>query len=491
MGLSSDIIIVGSGVIGCSIARELSRFQADIIVLEKANDVCDGASKANSGIVHAGYDALSGSLKARYNVRGASLFPTLCKKLNVPYHQCGALVVGFTAEDRSTLRQLLERGQKNGVQGLSILDTEQMLSLEPNLNPEAECALSVPTSAIVSPYELSYALADDAALNGVHFELNETVSDVRKEKDGTFIVQTDHRVFTSRVFINAAGSGSAEIHNRLSPDRKKIIHRKGEYYLLDRQKPLPFSHTVFQCPTIMGKGVLLSPTVHGNLIIGPNAEDIEDPDDKSTTGPGLDYVIEKARKTWPSLSVRTNITNFGGIRAHLEGGDFMVGPVPGCAGAFEAMGIESPGLSSAPAIALELCGMVAEHLSLEAKDRIVPLSEHEKPFSEMTAEEKETAVRRDPQYGNIICRCETVTEAEIRSAIRRPVGASTIDGVKRRVRAGMGRCQGGFCLPRVAAIIAEEKGIPLTEVKKGNGDSYILSDTIEHCLQERKGVDLG
>ncbi len=486
MEYKTDLLIIGGGVIGCAAARELSRYRAGIILLEGAGDVAEGASKANSGIVHAGYDAVPGSLKAFYNVAGANAMPRLCEELGVPYKQCGALVIGFTEEDRASLRELLDRGIQNGVPGLKIIEREEILSLEPRMNPEVLCALLVPTSGIVSPYELTFALADDAALNGVAFRMNAPVQEIKKEKDGSFRVLSGQDVYLCRAVINCAGASSAMLHNMLSDTKLSITHRRGQYYLLDRPAELPFERTIFQCPSKMGKGVLVSPTVHGNVLLGPSAEDIPDPLDTSTTQEGLDFVMEKVRLTWPGVSTRTNITNFSGIRAHEAGGDFVVGPVAGCDGAWEAAGIESPGLSSAPAIGKALAEMISAALKLEKKESITDYVRPAKPFREMTPEEQSEAVLSNPLYGNIICRCEVVTEAEIIAAIRRPVGARSIDAVKRRTRAGMGRCQGGFCSPRVAAIISEETGIPMLDITKNGGESYLLTGTLSREAERSK-----
>lgn len=489
MKKTADILIIGSGITGCSAARELSRYQASVIVLDRESDLAEGATKANSGIVHAGYDAVPGSKKAFYNVRGAAMYPELCAALGVPYANNGALVIAFDEGDRQTLEKLKERGENNGVSGLEILEKDTLLALEPALNPEVLCALSVPTSAIVSPYEMAFALADDAALNGTEFCFNEEVASVRRLEDGSFQVLTGSGEYRCRVLLNCAGASGAELHNQLSPRKLRIINRRGQYYLLDRAVRQPFSRTVFQCPSVMGKGVLVSPTVHGNLLLGPTAEDIEDPLDTSTTANGLSEVLKKAARTWPDVSVRSNITNFSGIRAHLESDDFIVGPCEGVPGYFEAIGIESPGLSSAPAIGADLARMISSFLGLPEKERLISYELPPRPFHEMSDEERELAIGRDPEYGNIICRCEVVTEAEIRRAIRRPVGARSVDGVKRRTRAGMGRCQGGFCLPRVAAIISEETGIPLLEVTKNGGKSLLLSDTVESFLKGDPGHD--
>lgn len=489
MKTTADILIIGSGITGCSVARLLSGFNASVIVLEKENDLAEGATKANSGIIHAGYDAVPGSLKALYNVRGASMYPDLCASLGLPYQQCGALVIALDEADRMTIDNLRLRGEKNGVRGLEILDRNSVLALEPSLNPQVVCALHVPTSAIVSPYETAFALADHAALNGVSFHFNETVLSLSRQSDGMFCVQTSVRNYTCRAVVNCAGAYGAEIHNQISDNKLEMIHRRGQYYLLDHSAVPPFSRTVFQCPSAMGKGVLVSPTVHGNTLLGPTAEDIGDPLDTSTTAEGLSEVLRKAVLTWPGLSVRSNITNFSGVRAHLSADDFIIGRCDACPHYYEAIGIESPGLSSAPAIAEDLSEMISEDLRLSAKKSIVPYVLPPIPFSSMNEAQKAMAVARDPSYGNIICRCETVTEAEIRAAIRRPVGARTVDGVKRRTRAGMGRCQGGFCMPRVAAIIAEETGIPLLEVRKDGINSMLLSGTVESFLKGEKGYE--
>ena len=486
MNHKSDVLIIGAGITGCAVAQKLSRFQASVTVLEGAGDVAEGATKANSGIIHAGYDAVPGTLKAKYNVRGAALYPSLCKSLGIPFKRCGALVIGLDEADRNTVAALMQRGERNGVSGLEILDRKSALSLEPNLNPQVVCALNVPSSGIVSPYEAAFALADDAAINGTEFVFDTPVLSVSKQKDH-FEVITPAGKYECSVLVNCAGASGADIHNMLSNEKIEMVHRRGQYYLLDRSSDQPFSRTIFQCPSVMGKGVLVSPTVHGNLIIGPTAEDISDPLDTATTSEGLSDVIRKAVYIWPDLSIRTNITNFSGVRAHLTMHDFVVGPVAGCPGGFEAVGIESPGLSAAPAVAEDLCIMISDYLSLKRKSLTIPFPVPPRAFHDMSEDQRAAAVQSDPAYGNIICRCEVVTEAEIRHAIRRPVGARSVDGVKRRTRAGMGRCQGGFCMPRVADIIAEETGIPLDKITKNGGNSFLLSGTVDSFLKE--GMD--
>lgn len=480
----SEFLLIGAGVTGCALARVLSRYQAQVTVIDRGADVAEGASKANSGIVHAGFDAHPGTMKARLNVEGATMYPALCQELGVPYGQPGALVIGFDEDDRKTLENLVRQGVENGVPGVRLIQREEILAMEPNTNPDVLCALYAPTSGLTSPYELTFALADHAALNGVQFRMNEEVTNLWQDETGLWHVQATSGEYTCKVVINCAGVGSAAIHNMMSDDKRHIINRRGQYYLMDRVTPLPFTMTMFQCPTKMGKGVLVSPTVHGNILLGPSAEDIPDAQDVSTTAEGLAFVLEKSRLTWPAASPRGTITNFSGIRAHEAKGDFIIGAVSGRTNAYETVGIESPGLSSAPAIAEMLGKQIAQEQGLAMKADYKPAKPLPKPFHAMTNVERAAAVAADPLYGKLVCRCEMVTEAEIRAAIRRPVGATTIDGVKRRTRAGMGRCQGGFCSPRVAEILAEELDIPMTEVTKCGGRSHLLTGTIQDAMKE-------
>lgn len=475
--MDKDIIIIGGGVVGCAVARLLSRYEADVAVLEGGSDVAEGASKANSGIVHAGFDAKPGSLKAKLNVEGAQMYPQLCAEVNAPYSRPGAMVLAFTEAERPTVQKLYDQGIQNGVPEVRIIEREEILSLEPNVNPDVVCALYVPTSGLTSPYELTCALADHAAVNGVKFHLDTMVQQIVPQQDG-YLLKTNQGDMTAKIIINCAGVNSAKLHNMLSDQPLHIIPRKGEYYLLDHTKPLQFGMTMFQCPTEMGKGVLVSPTVHGNLLIGPSATDVEDGTAVETTAEGLKLVSDAARKTWPKENLRTVITTFAGMRAHEDKGDFVIGAVEGRKGAYETVGIESPGLSAAPAIAKMLVKQIADENGLTEKKEWLPAPKREKPFYDMTLEERVEVVKRDPEYGTLVCRCEQVTEAEIRAAIRRPVGARTIDAVKRRTRAGMGRCQGGFCSPRVLEILSEELHIDPTQVTKCGGESRLLVGTI-------------
>jgi len=482
-----DAIIIGAGVVGCAVAQHLAKYNGKFAVIDRMEDVADGASKANSGIVHAGFDAHPGTEKARLNVKGAQMYPELAKSMGVPYSQPGALVLAFSEADRPTIVTLMEQSVANGVPGCRILEHDEILAMEPNTNPEVVCALYAPTSGLVSPYEMTCALADSAAENGTDFILANPVLEVAPTADGNWMVITEHDEYKTRAIINCAGMGSGVLHNMISTRRVRLIARRGQYYLLDHTTDIPFQMTMFQCPTKMGKGVLVSPTTHGNTLLGPTAEDIENNCDTATTAEGLADILKAVKLTWPAMNTRNTITTFSGIRAHEENGDFVVGKTEGAAqGAFEAVGVESPGLSSAPAIGQELGDTVAEYLGLGLKADWKAPTPIPKSFRNMTNEERAEAYAKDPEYGALVCRCEQVTEAEIRAAIRRPVGARSIDAVKRRTRAGMGRCQGGFCSPRVLEILCEETGMNPTEVTKCGGNSRLLVGTIHQIAKEAR-----
>ena len=483
--MKTDVVIIGGGIVGCAVARLLSAYEGSVTLLERGADVAEGASKANSGIVHAGFDAKTGSLKARLNVRGSEMYEELSREIGAPYAQPGAFVLAFDEAGQKTLEKLLTQGCENGVKGLEILDRETILSLEPNLNPEVLSALHAPTSGLTSPYETTFALADHAAVNGVAFHLNTEVSDIQKQDDG-FLLKTNQGDWHAKILVNCAGLDSARLHNQLSENTLTIIPRKGEYYLLDHEQPLLFTRTMFQTPTKMGKGILVSPTVHGNTLMGPTAQDIEDGLDVSTTADALTLAREAAKLTWPELNLRGVITTFAGVRSHEANDDFVIGGIPGAPGAYEATGIESPGLTAAPAIAEWLCDAIISEQGLVKKAKWKPAPARQKPFCSMTLEERMQAVKEDSDYGSIVCRCEEVTEAEIRESIHRPIGATNIDGVKRRTRAGMGRCQGGFCSPRVLEILAEELHVSPLEVTKNGGKSVLLVDTIENAIQKEE-----
>lgn len=474
MNQSFDIIIIGAGVTGCATARDLSRFEAKILVLEKEEDVCCGTSKANSGIIHAGYDAKPGSLKAKMNVRGNELMTGLAEELDIPFKRIGSLVVCTDESQREGIEDLYAQGIANGVQDLKILSGEEVRLIEPNISDDVICALYAPSAGIICPFRLNIALAECAEQNGVEFRFNTLVKDISSSDEG-FTLNTSQGVFNSKVLINAAGCHADEFHNQVSSEKIHITPRRGDYILLDRSCDGFVRHVVFPQPTKMGKGILVTPTVHGNVLIGPTAIDTDNKDEAPLTADGISKVIEGAAKNLRNTPVRQVITGFSGLRAHEDGGEFILGETKDCPGFFDCAGIESPGLTACPAIGEYMAGLVSEKLELRNKDSWNGICHDiRKPF-ELPSEEREKLIRDFPEYGRIICRCETITEGEIIDSIRRPLGARSLDGVKRRTRAGMGRCQGGFCSPRVMEIISRETGIPLDNVTKSGGDSRILN----------------
>ena len=474
-----DAVIVGGGAVGCAVARWLSRYRLRICLVERGEDVCVGTSKANSAICHAGFDAPVGSAKARFNVEGSRMMEELSQQLDFPYRRCGALVLCFDEADIPRLEELKSRGECNGVEGLVVLNREALRRQEPRVAPEAVAALYAPTSAIICPFGMTIALAENAAANGCDFRFNTEVWYIRRE-DGHFLLETSQGVLESRVVIAAAGVHGDTLHNQLCETKLTIVPRRGEYCLLDRRDGELVQHTIFQLPSAMGKGVLVSPTVHGNLLVGPTAEDQTDRDCTATTATGLRRVTETAARSVPNLPMRDVITSFAGLRAHLVDGDddFIVGE--SADGFFEAVGIESPGLSSAPAIGQYLAELAAEKLGAAEKDDFLPERQDIPRPREMDLAARQALIEKDPAYASVVCRCEQITEGEIREAIRR--GARSLDGVKRRVRAGMGRCQGGFCTPRVLELLHEELGIPMTELTKSGGDSRLLAGRTKEVL---------
>lgn len=466
-----DIVIIGAGVSGCAIARELARYRANILVVEKEEDVCCGTTKANSAIVHAGYDAAAGSLMAKLNVEGSQRMPSLAKELDFAYKQIGSLVACMSEADRPALEALYENGVKNGVQGLRIVEQAELRELEPNIADEAVAALYAPTGAIVCPFDLTFALAENAAKNGVQFRFDTPVQRVAPIEGG-WQLETGGESITARVVVNAAGVHADTFHNQVSGEAMRIIPRRGDYFLLDRAAGSHVKHTVFQLPGKQGKGVLVSPTVHGNVIVGPTAIDQESLDSTATTAAGLDEVRRKSGIAVKNLPLRQVITSFAGLRAHEVRHEFFIGEA--APGFVDCAGIESPGLSSSPAIGRMVSEIVRDILHLEQKPDFDPTRKGILKPGELSFEERTALVKAQPAYGTVICRCETVTEGEILDAIHRTPGARSLDGVKRRTRAGMGRCQAGFCSPRVMEILARELGIPQSEITKSGGASGLI-----------------
>lgn len=468
-----DVAVVGAGVAGTLISRELSKYDIRVALLEKCNDVAMGTTKANSAIVHGGFDAANGTLKAKLNVRGTELMPKLCADMAVPYRNNGSLVLAFSEEEMEHVHTLYERGVKNGVPKLSVLNSEQVKALEPHISDEVVGALLSETAGIVCPYELTIAAAEVAVTNGVEFIRNCAVTAIAKTDDG-FVLSTTQGEITASYVVNAAGIHSDDIARMIGDDSISLVARKGEYYLLDKSFGYIADHTIFQCPNKMGKGVLVTPTVDGNLLIGPSALDVDDKEDVDTTSEGLEFIVEKARKSVPSLNIRGAITSFAGMRAHPVTDDFILGFSEKDDCFLNVAGIESPGLSAAPAIAEAVANMLSEKANLQEKKDYVLTRKAPVRFRRMTKTEREALIAKNKAYGRIICRCETITEGEILDAIHAPAGARDVDGVKRRTRAGMGRCQGGFCGSKVVEILSRELNVPMNEITKFGGNSKIL-----------------
>lgn len=477
-----DVIIIGAGVSGCAVARELSRYQGKFCVLEREEDVCCGTSKANSGIVHAGFDAEPGSMKAKMNLEGSRKMKELSEELDIPFEQNGSLVVCTSEEQRGGLEELLERGQKNGVQGLQILEREELMKMEPNLSDQVIAGLYAPTGGIVCPFELTIALAENACSNGVEFRFCTEVQRVEKLEEG-FRLTTSGGTMETRTVVNAAGVYADVFHNMVSEEKIHITPRKGEYQLLDKTAGGHVHCTVFALPGKYGKGVLVTPTVHGNLLVGPTAADIEDKEGTNTTREGLDTVAAKSAETVKNVPLRQVITSFAGLRAHEDRDDFVLGQPADAAGFFDCAGIESPGLTSAPAIGRYLAEQAAGYLNLPENTEFHPERKGIQKLSEMDFAQRMELIREEPAYGRIICRCEGISEGEILDAIRRPLGAKSLDGIKRRTRAGMGRCQAGFCSPKVMELLVRECGIGWEQLTKTGKDSWLI------CGKNKDGIE--
>lgn len=465
-----DIAVIGAGVVGAMIARSLSAYELKICVLEKENDVAMGATKANSAIVHAGFDAKEGSLKALLNVRGSEMMERVTSELGVKYIRNGSLVVGFDDEDKKTLAALYERGVKNGVKDLALLNREEILAIEPNVSDEVKYALHAPTGAIVCPYELALAALGNAMDNGAELLRRFRVTAINKNGDH-YTVCSEEKSIDARFVINCAGVYSDEVA-KLSGDSSFMVHpRRGEYVLLDKECGGTVTHTIFRTPSKMGKGILISPTVDGNLLLGPTAFDIEDKDDKSVTSEFFGDIYREAGKSVKGINPSKTITSFCGLRSVGSTGDFIINARDGF---INAAGIESPGLSSAPAIAEYVLKLLeGQGLKLNKRSDYSPYRRPCHEFRDASIEKKNEMIKNDPSYGRVICRCETVTEGEILDAIRTNPGAVDLDGVKRRTRAQMGRCQGGFCSSYIIELLAKELDIPFEAVTKSGGGSVI------------------
>lgn len=486
-----DTIIIGGGVIGSLISFRLSKYQFSTALLEKEADLAMEESGANSAIVHAGYDPEPGSKKAFYNILGNREMEPLCQQLQVPFRRNGSLVLAFNREEEDQLRRLLERGKTNGVPDLVLLSRNELLKLEPAVSKESVCALYAPTGGIVCPYELTLAAGETACRNGVDFYFEHEVTKIQKGNDGLFTVSCHipdpdnlksflTQTFQCRFLINASGAYADKVSAMAGDASFTITPRRGEYLVMDKMVGNLVQHTIFQAPSVKGKGVLVTPSVDGNLLIGPNAQVVGDPSDKRTTAAGMQEIWELARKSVPSIDKRWIIRSFSGIRSTPSTHDFIIQESDAVPGFFQVSGIESPGLTAAPAISSEVERLVTEAFPMkpELKEQYIQTREAIVRFRDLSLTEQQQKIQEDPQYAHVVCRCEKVTEAEIVDAIRRPLGAKTLNGVKMRTRAGMGRCQSGFCLPKVLEILSRERGIAEEAVTlSGTGSELITGKT--------------
>ncbi|XZK74716.1 NAD(P)/FAD-dependent oxidoreductase [Clostridium perfringens] len=466
-----DIIVIGAGVVGCSIARELSKYNLDVLVVEKNSDVSEGISKGNSGIVHAGYNEKIGTLKAKLNIEGNKIFDDLSRDLQFPFKRNGAFILAFSDEEMKTLESLKENGEKLGVEGLEILTREEALNIEPNLNKEIVGVLNVKTSGIVSPYEMTIALAENAAENGVEFKLNSKVTNIEKTSEGYKLTLNNKELVSGKIIINASGLEGAFLNNLVSMSKREINPVKGEYCLFDKVAGAMINKTLFQVPNKLSKGVLVTPTAEGNLLVGPNAVEGKT---LETSREGIDEILDKSKKSLEELPVARILNTFSGIRPKTKEGDFIIEEVVDAKNFINVIGIDSPGLTAAPAIGVYVVNMIKERLDLVEKKNFKKTREKIARFAELSLEEKNRLIKGKPEYGHMVCKCEFVTEGEIVEAIHRPIPALTVDAIKRRTRASMGGCQGIGCTLPISKILSRELGIDISDINKNSEGSPVI-----------------
>jgi len=473
-----DVAVIGAGVSGGSAAMELSKYNLKVVILEKALDAAMGATKANSGIVHAGYDCEPGTLMAKLNVEGSAMMEKLCDDLKVPYERCGSFVVGFDEDDKKKIEELYQRGIENGVKNMEIIDGDAARKIEKYLSKDVKWALHAKSAGIVSPYELAIAMCDNAVENGAEIMLDFEVTSIQKKEN--FIISSPEKSVEARYIVNAAGIYADKISKIAGAEEFEILPRRGEYILFDKKADSKVSTVIFQTPSKMGKGVLTAPTVHGNMFVGPDAQDLDDKEDKATTIEGLNYIKEMAARSVTKIDYSKIITQFSGLRAVYGGKkDFYIKNSDAVHGFLNVAGICSPGLSASPAIGVMVRELLQQAgLEMRENKNYNPVRNVAKPFSAMTEEEINEAYQKDSKYGRIICRCETVTEAEIVAAIHSNVPALTVDSIKRRTRGTSGRCQGGFCGPRILEILSRELDKEPNEIVKSDKNAYIVDSRL-------------
>lgn len=466
-----DIIVIGAGVVGCSIARELSKYNLDVLVVEKNSDVSEGISKGNSGIVHAGYNEKIGTLKAKLNIEGNKMFDDLSRDLQFPFKRNGAFILAFSDKDMKTLESLKEKGEKLGIEGLEILTREEALNIEPNLNKEIVGVLNVKTSGIVSPYEMTIALAENAAENGVEFKLNSKVTSIEKISEGYKVTLNNKEIVNGKLIINASGLEGAFLNNLVSMSKREINPVKGEYCLFDKVAGAMINKTLFQVPSKLSKGVLVTPTAEGNLLVGPNAVEGKT---LETSREGIDEILDKSKKSVEELPLARILNAFSGIRPKTNHGDFIIEEVEDAKNFINVIGIDSPGLTAAPAIGVYVVNMIKDKLDLIEKKNFKKTREKIARFAELSLEEKNRLIKEKPAYGHMVCKCEFVTEGEIVEAIHRPIPALTVDAIKRRTRASMGGCQGIGCTLPISKILSRELGIDISDINKNSEGSPVI-----------------
>lgn len=464
--------IIGGGVIGSAIARELMRYDVRAILVDKEVEVGFGTSKANSGIIHAGHHSAAGTRMAEFEWEGNKRWDRLAEELGIGFRRIGEIMLAFSEAEVETLHALKRQGEARGVPGLEIWDRERIRREEPHVSEAVVAGLYAPTAGVINPYEACFALVGNAQKNGLELALGSPVTAIYVV-DGGFAVVTPARTIRTRYIVNAAGLFADEIARMAGDESIRITPRKGEEYILDKRLEGLVTHLLFPCPTKESKGILVIPTYDGTIMVGPTAHMVPDKEDLTTTPQGAREVFNFVRKMVPGISERDCIAQFAGLRAVAQGNDFIIGPSEAAHGMIHVAGIQSPGLTAAPAIAETVIGMLADlGLALRKKPNFDPTYAAPVRFGSLSREEQRRVIERDPRYGRIVCRCEHVTEGEILDAIR--AGARTLDGVKFRTRAGMGRCQGGFCSWRVMQLLSEQLGIPLEQITKRGGGSWIV-----------------
>jgi len=474
----TDVVVIGAGAVGCAIARELSKYNVRVIVVDKNEDIGGDASKSNSAIIHTGYDASPGTLESQLVVAANPMYDEIARDLEVPFKRIGAILPAITDEQFAGLPAIKEKAFNNRVYDIEYKSAKELLEMEPELNPEVKGGLYIPRESIIDPFILVEALAENAAENGVEFMLKAKVTEIKTENGKIKSVVTEKGEIETEYVINSAGLYCDEIAEMVGKADYKVVARKGQFYILDKNTSCKVNHIVLPIPTKITKGKLMCPTIHGNMLVGPTAEDQPSKVDKSTTTEGLESIAKDVRNLIPNVNLRETITQYSGLRPNRNPEGLNFNMYEDLHGYINLSGVRSTGLTLSVAMGkFVVQQMLMSGAGFVLKDNFIKKRKGIIKFSEQSREVQEQLIKQNPLYGNVICRCETVTEAEILDAIHRPIGAKSVDAVKRRVRAGMGRCQGGFCGPKVIEILARELGVPASSINKNNDGSYMVVGT--------------